>query len=197
MELTFDLREIASKTKLVITKPKQFFKKYDNEKDIKPALVFSIVMSTLASLINVVLLAFFVGGIGRQLTGGALPVFDLVTPAKAIGFFFSSTILTVLLSFLWSKLMQFWLNFFKVGASFADVYKAYSYSRAPLTFLGWIPLIGILFSLIYTNYILILGITEYTGEKINKVATRVVAFVVVMFLLQATFSLFPFISSIN
>ncbi|GEM_PF-1228024 len=197
MELTFDLREIASKTKLVITKPKQFFKKYDNEKDIKPALVFSIVMSTLASLINVVLLAFFVGGIGSQLTGGALPAFDLVTPAKAIGFFFSSTILTVLLSFLWSKLMQFWLNFFKVGASFADVYKAYSYSRAPLTFLGWIPLIGILFSLIYTNYILILGITEYTGEKINKVATRVVAFVVVMFLLQATFSLFPFISSIN
>lgn len=197
MELTFDIREIATKTKLVLTKPKQFFKKYNDEKDIKPAIVFSIVMSVLASLINVVLLAFFIGGIGSQLTGGAIPTFDQVTPAKAIGFFFSSSILTILLSFLWSKLLQFWLNFSKLNASFADVYKAYSYSRAPLTFLGWIPLIGVLFSLIYTNYILILGISEYTGEKINKVATRVIVFVVLMFVLQTAFSLFSFIAPIN
>lgn len=185
MELTFDIKEIASKSKLALIKPKEFFKKYKDEKDLKPAIVFSIVMSVLASLINVLYLAFFIGGIGSQLTNGAIPAFENITFFGALQLFFISSIMTILLSFLWSKLLQIWLNFTKVKTSFSDVYRSYVYSRVPLTFLGWIPIVGVFFSLIYTNYVLILGVSEYSSAKVKKVAVRVVAFVVVMFLLQA------------
>lgn len=185
MELTFDLKDIFTKSKDIITHPKDFFERNEKEihsKEIKHAVVFSIVMSITASLITIV--SIFLLSLNQDLFQTLFVGVRAPTAIELVPIFFVSTIAAVLMTFVWGYLLSYFLKLTKVDINFQRAFKIYAYSRAPLSLLGWIPIAGIFFSLVYANYVLALGVSKTAKISLKKSAIRIVAFILIMVLSQ-------------
>lgn len=185
MEITFDLREFLLKTKAAILKPRDLYKKVAKEKNWKDSLAYSVAISVVAAILGVIQAFVFFPALK-----GILPAQfqELGTPTilEALPAFLFSTIIIVLLSFVWAWFMHQWLRLWKVKGDFWDSYKAYVYSRAPLSILGWIPYIGA-FAGLYSLYVLAVGVSELYGISIKKALLLIVPLVVVLFGIQFIF----------
>lgn len=183
MELTFDAREFLRDSVTVMRNPVLFYKKIEKEKEWKPAFVFSIAIAIVSSIFGILQLTLlypvFKNVFGDLIADVGQPQILDILPA-----FFMSTIVVILLGFVWSLILHGWLKVWKLNGTFWDAYKAFAYSRVPLSFFGWIPVVGGLFG-IYSIYILAVGISIHYKTTRLKAVLLLVPLLFVLFLIQA------------
>lgn len=183
MEVVFEPKEFARKTVKVIKTPRAFFRDIEKEKGWKDAFVYSIAIAIIASFFGILQLTLL------------YPVFKSILPAGVVGAdvqpqlldvlpaFFMSTVLVVALGFVWSWVLNFWFNLWKMKGEFADAYKAFTYSRAPLSIFGWIPYVGGLVGL-YTIYVLAVGISVHYKVTRLRAVLLLIPLILGLFMLQ-------------
>lgn len=190
MELTFDIKEFVRKTKKIILSPRPFYHEIEKEKGWKDALSYAIAIAVISSLFGIleltVLAPVFKNFIPALLQPETTPQLLDVLPA-----FFMSTIMVVLLGFVWAGALQVWFRVVRLKGTYWDVYKTYIYSRAPLSILGWIPYVGGLFGL-YSLYVLAVGMSVHYKISVKKALLLLIVPLIVLFLVQAL--LFAFIT---
>ena len=182
MELTFDLKEFVQKTKKIILKPKAFFKGVHKETEWKVAFSYSIAIAIISSVLGILQLFILYPVLSSALPTvfepGRTPAFLDLLPA-----FFMSTVVVVALGFAWAWILHRWFWIIKMKGSYWDVYRAYTYSRAPLSILGWIPYLGGLFGL-YGFYVLGVGISSYYKIPLKKALLLLLPPVAALFFVQ-------------
>ena len=185
MELTFDFREFWEKTKKIIRSPEAFYKGVEKEKGWKDAFSYSIAIAVVASLIGVleisVLYPVFQSALPSIFAPQSTPQILDILPAL-----FVSAVVVVLLGFVWAGALHFWLRLWKIKGDFASAYKAYTYSRAPNSLLGWIPYVGGLFGL-YSIYVLVVGISVHYKISKKKSFLLLIGPLLLLFVLQVLF----------
>ena len=185
MELTFSPKEFVDKTKKLLRTPEAFYKSVEKEKNWKEAFTYSIVISVVAALFGVLEVTLLYPLFQNQLSGIFTPenkpqLLD-VLPA-----FFVSAIIVVALGFVWSGALHLWLKLCRVKGDYWSAYKAYTYSRAPLSLFGWIPYIGVFFSL-YSIYLLVVGMAVHYKISRKKAFLLVIIPLALLFVVQTVF----------
>lgn len=185
MELTFSPKEFVEKTKKLLRTPKAFYKSVEKEKNWKEAFTYSIVISVIAALFGVLEVTFLYPLFPDQFSGIFTPenkpqLLDIL-PA-----FFVSAVIVVALGFVWSGALHLWLKLCRVKGDYWSAYKAYTYSRAPLSFFGWIPYIGVFFSF-YSIYLLVVGMSVHYKVSLKKAFLLIVVPLVLLFVVQTIF----------
>ena len=185
MELTFSPREFVDKTKKLLRTPEAFFNAIEKEKTWKEAFTYSIVLSIIAALFGVLeitlLYPLFKNELSGIFTPETKPQFLDVLPA-----FFVSAIIVIALGFVWAGALHLWLKVCRLKGDYWSAYKAYTYSRAPLSLFGWIPYVGVLFSL-YSIYLLVVGISVHYKLSRKKALLLIIIPLALLFVLQTIF----------
>lgn len=182
MELTFSPREFVEKTKKLIRTPEAFYKGVEKEKNWKEAFTFSIVISVIAAFFGVLEVTLLYPLFPDQFSGIFTPenkpqILDIL-PA-----FFVSTVIVVALGFVWSGALHLWLKICRVKGDYWSAYKAYTYSRAPLSLFGWIPYFGVFFSL-HSIYLLVVGMSVHYKVSRKKAFLLILIPLVLLFVVQ-------------
>lgn len=185
MELTFDLQDFLKTTKEAILKPRILFKRIEKEKNWKVTLSYSIAISVVSSAFGLVqsilLFPLIKNYLPADLQNIQIPTFIEALPA-----FLLSTIVLVLISFVTSFFLHNWLKLFKVKGDYWDSYKAYVYSRATVSIVGWIPWVGAIASL-YSLYCLLVGVSSLYKVNLKKAAFLILPLVIILFFVQFFF----------
>lgn len=182
MELTFSPKEFVDKTKKLFKTPSLFYKDVEKEKSWKEAFTYSIALSVIAALFGVLEVTLLYPLFQNELSGIFTPqtkpqLLDIV-PA-----FFVSAIIVVVLGFVWAGALHVWLRICRIKGDYWSAYKAYTYSRAPLSLLGWLPYIGGLFGL-YSIYLLVVGISVHYKLSKKKSLLLIIVPLALLFILQ-------------
>ncbi len=182
MELSFSPKEFFEKSKKLFRTPVAFFKDVEKEKGWKDAFTYSIVISAIAALFGVLeitlLYPLFQNQLQGVFTADNKPQLLDILPA-----FFVSAVVVVLLGFVWSGALHLWLKLFRIKGDYWSAYKAYTYSRAPLSFFGWIPYLGGIFS-IYSIYLLVVGMSVHYKLTKKKAFLMIIVPLALLFILQ-------------
>lgn len=183
MEITFSPREFVDKTKRLLRTPTVFYKSIEKEKNWKEAFTYSIAISIIAAFFGIIELTLLApllpNELSTVLSDGSHPQLLDILPA-----FFVSAIIVILLGFVWAGALHIWLKVCRVKGDYWSAYKAFTYSRAPLSIFGWIPYVGGLFGL-YSIYLLIVGISVHYKVSRKKAFILVIIPLALLFILQA------------
>lgn len=152
------------KAGLIITEPSKFFKALD-EKSVKSAFYYSIVLGLLAAVLEI--------GVGllvsNSLYSGGLWVYTLAARAVSI----------LMLNFAAAGILHLLIMAFGGKEGYSKTYQLLIYSMTPSYLLGWIPYVSIL-SPIWTFVLLV--ISTMRMQKMSK-AKAVWLYVIVYMLI--------------
>ncbi len=182
MELTFDPKEFVEKTKSILRTPVAFYKGIEKEKGWKPAFTYSIVLSVIASVMGLLEVTLLYPLFQNQLQGVFSPD-DRPQFLELLPAFFLSAILVVLLGFVWSGALHLWFRVCRLKGTYWNAYKTFTYSRAPLSLFGWIPVVGGFFGL-YSLYLLVVGISVHYKITKTKAFFVLVVPLIALFVIQ-------------
>jgi hypothetical protein len=138
-EITIDVMQILGDSKDTIRAPRKVF---GQNKNLTESVIFFIVV-TLVGSVFAMLYSFLLSPVLTQYSdvfNSSLPVSPTITEAVTV--VLVGVVVVTVLSFVWAGLLHGWLKLFRGKGTYADTYSAFSYSRAPLSLLGWIPVIG-------------------------------------------------------
>lgn len=179
-EITIDVMQILGDSKDTIRAPRKVF---GQNKNLTESVIFFIVV-TLVGSVFAMLYSFLLSPVLTQYSdvfNSSLPVSPTITEAVTV--VLVGVVVVTVLSFVWAGLLHGWLKLFRGKGTYADTYSAFSYSRAPLSLLGWIPVIGNLAAL-YSFYILALGISVKHQMRLRKALLLMVPVVVLVIVAQ-------------
>ncbi len=179
-EITIDFMQILHDSSDTVRAPRKIF---GQKKTITESIIFFIVITLVGSVLAM-LYSFLLSPVLSQLS----PLFDSSLPVspsltEAITVVLVGVVIVALLSFVWSALLHGWLKLFKGKGTYADTYSAFSYSRAPLSLFGWVPVVGNLAAL-YSFYILALGISVKHQMRLRKALLLMIPVVVLVIVAQ-------------
>jgi hypothetical protein len=161
------IKSIINKIKDVFTNPILFFDRIKEEKGVKKAFIYFIVLaffSTLLSyLISLVMPAYSVGVL-EKIFGVTIPEEAVRVPSILMTIFYY--VFTLGFVFLVAGLLHVWILIFGGKADYTKSYQLYVYSHTPSYLLGWIPFLGF-FAGIYSLILLILG-----TEKMHDISRK-------------------------
>lgn len=186
-----DVREIAVRTREVISSPKEFFGKAKKERDWKKAFAFLLVVSALGHVLTAlynILVYPLVAPLFVQFLGVTAVEFGAsqVLLAATISF-----ILTMGMSVIWGAALKVWLALFKTKSTFAEAFRVMVYSRTPNYLVSWLPFVNLVAAL-YSFYLLIVGLEAQYNLSRRKSIVIVVSSVIAVFVLTIiAFSLIP------
>jgi hypothetical protein len=173
---------MIDKIKDVLTKPTFFFDKIKEEKGVKKAFIYFMILAffstLLAYLISLVMPAYSVGVIEK--------IFGTTIPEEAVRV---STVWMTLFYYVFSLgfafvvagLLHVWILIFGGNKSYEKSYQLYVYSHTPSYLFGWIPFLGF-FAGIYSLILLILG-----TEKMHDISRKRA---ILMYVIPATIIFF-------
>lgn len=147
---------LLDKAKYLISNPNYFFDRIKDEKGILNSLIFYLICSTfyLAS-VSIFFLALF--GIGGMSLGG-LGSYGFLAWLPIV-LLFAFFVLGIGFTFLYSLLVYAAVKIFGGEGTYAESYKAYTYSVAPAMLLAIIPYVGIL-GIIYAYFLMVIGVSR-------------------------------------
>lgn len=179
-EITIDVMQILSDSKDTVRSPRSVFSKAH---PISESLIFFVVVTLIGSalaLLYSLLLSPLLTNIS-DVFDSSLPVSPTVTEAVTVVII--GALVVSLLSFVWAALLHGWIKLFRGKGTYADTYAAFSYSRAPLSLLGWIPFIGN-FAALYSFYVLAIGISVRHNMRLRKALLLMIPVIVLVILAQ-------------
>ncbi len=149
---------LVEKAKTVMTNPSAFFEKIKYEQGIKGAFVYLAIFSLidLAIVSAGIILGF--NQILSVFLGGLMIIFlILLYPA------------TLLLTFLSVGFVHIFARLLKGRGNYAATYKALIYGNTPSYIFGWVPVLGVVFS-IYSIYLNIKGLSKLHDVSMLRAA---------------------------
>lgn len=154
-----DFASIPKKAQSVLAKPKDFFDSIKGEKGFNDALVYYAILSAV----------------------GAIP-----TLSFGIGNVVSMVVTGIIFSFVFAFIVQIFVSLFKGTGKFEGTYRALAYGYTPSFFSNFtvfIPVIGQILSLallVYSIYLVSVGISKYHGISMGKSVASVLVPVIVV-----------------
>lgn len=172
--------KILQRTREVLTRPTEYFRNINKEKELKDAFVcyfiYSLAFGT-AGLIAVYFLQPLLMPLYSSLYHliGLEKLADIISKAPRSSFM-AMIIYFILFypfklgfSFLWAAILHVWILIFEGQADYKKTYQLYAYTKTPIFIFGWIPFIGMLAS-IYRLVLLIYGTSEVHKIKLRTSA---------------------------
>jgi len=158
---------MIDKIKDILVKPLFFFEKIQEEKGVKKAFLYFMVLaffSTLLAYLVSLVMPVYSAGVLEKLFGVTIPESALKSPTLILtGFYY---ILSLGISFLVAGLLHVWILIFGGKADYTKSYQLFVYSNTPSYLFGWIPFLGF-FAKIYSLILLILG-----TEKMHDISRK-------------------------
>lgn len=154
---------ISDKIKYLISNPNVFFERIKYENSIKDAFLIDAIIRALI----VALLYFLIFSIILVIEGDSsiYNSYNFIISLIIFSLFF----IGVIKNFLLSGIIYLILKMYKIKRAYHKTYNVYVYSSIPFLILGLIPYIG-LFSIIYSYYLMIIGMAKVHNISIGKSA---------------------------
>lgn len=173
---------LVGRIKKVITNPTEFFENVKFEKGVGNAFKYLAILSLINLIVSIISVEFSVPsisalsslmnlfnitGVSSLLLGIALPVIFYI-----VG---------LVLSFVGAGIIHLFARLLKGKGDYSATYKALTYASTPSLLLGWIPWVGIIFS-IYSFYLSLKGISKLHEVSMGRafVIVFVVPFVIAL-----------------
>jgi len=142
---------IFKKIKEILFSPSLYYAEIKNEKGIKKAFYYSLLLSLFSLFMFIIEIFFRKSNVELFAQTIGFPANTVI--GGLILFFF---LFTVISGFIFSFFLFIWLWIFGGRHIYSQTYKLYIYSYTPVYLFGWIPLIGGA-SFIYFLILLIIG----------------------------------------
>lgn len=147
--------------KYIFSDPNLFFERVKSEDGIQNSLLMYAIVGAFFSVISY---AFSFGMIGMM--SGAY--------GRSLGFLYSALPFVmfgvgIIMTFVYSGLIHVIMIAFKSEGSYKDSYNANAYSMIPYLILSVVPIVGY-FSIIYSFFLMIIGISKVHNVSIGKAA---------------------------
>jgi len=152
---------LQNKIKYLISNPNLFFERIKNENTIKDAFLLDLIIRTFIAA----LLYFFVFSIVVIIGEDWNNYYSFIILPAIFLFFF----IGILKNFIFSGLIYLVLKAYKIKGDYQKTYNVYVYSSIPYLVLFIIPYIGV-FSIIYSYYLMIIGMSRVHNISIGKSA---------------------------
>ena len=165
------------KIKLVITNPKEFFRKIEAEKNIKTSIMFYIYLQLIVLPFGI-LAGFLTGQVDTLLKALVFPL------AFIFGLFIFFFALLV---------YHYIIRLFGGRQGIIRTFQAFIYGATPALLLSWIPIVNILVSF-YSMYLNIIGLIKLHRMETHKavIAYFAPAIIILFISLILSLALFPF-----
>ena len=174
---------LVDKIKGFMMQPKETFAQVKDE-PMGAAIKYFVMIVLVYSVLMAILMA---AGIGTTLSSlGSIPGYeDAAIPAAtggavcAVGALIGILILMIIALFIGAAIIHIGVILFHGKNGYGQTVKAYAYGQTPTLLLGWIPFIGIIFSL-WSLYIMIVGVAELQEMSTGKAIVAVLIIPIVI-----------------
>lgn len=171
---------IVEKAKKVFLHPSKFFDSIKSEKGVKEAFKYTAVISivsVIGSFIASASLMSFLSLLGLPQEGSLFTGMSYILPIVMY-------VVVLLSSFVGAGIIHLIAMLLKGKGNYAATYKAMMYANTPSSLLGWIPLLGFVFSL-YSIYLEIMGISKLHNVSMLRAAAIVLIIPIVVAVIVA------------
>jgi len=196
---SYSKMSIIEKIKKVVLSPSEFFGKIKAERGFVEAFKYLSILSLVNLVIGIVALLLsisFISPLGSLSI--PLPFLDNLAILGGIVGLIVSYAVGLILCFIAVGIIHLFAKLFKGSGDYSATYKALVYANTPSLLLGWLPWIGIIFSL-YSFYLLLKGISKLHSVSMLRALVIVIAapaLIILVISILFTGMAYMFISSI-
>ncbi|MBI2971661.1 MAG: YIP1 family protein [Candidatus Aenigmarchaeota archaeon] len=167
----------VEKIKEVLLSPTAFFTAIKREQGIKEALVYVSILSLVSIILNYAINP----KVFSELAALGLP------SSIGIGIIALIWVLGILLNFLVVGFFHIFVMLLGGKEGYGATYRAFAYAATPTNLFGWIPLIGILFSL-WSLYLNVKGLSILQHMSTGRALAAIVIPIAIILILIFTFA---------
>lgn len=176
---------LIEKIQTVLLHPSEFFENIASEKGFVEAFKYLVVLSLIPLAVNLIM---------------TLPPFSSTVNVVTLGLALGVYLISLLLSFITAGILHLFAMLLSGKGDYSATYKVMAYSYTAYLLVGWIPIIGIVFSL-YSIYAMVRGLSVLHKISMLRALVIVLALIVVVAVIAfiigifTSFWLFSFVQS--
>ncbi|KKQ95797.1 MAG: hypothetical protein UV74_C0013G0402 [Candidatus Woesebacteria bacterium GW2011_GWB1_43_14] len=177
MYLTVDISGSIQKAKRILFSPRSFGKDISQEKGIKEAFGYFVLLRLVATI----LLLFNIFVIVPLGWGES---YYNASPREMITFVVLSFFIALISVFISAGILHLWIRLFRGKGDYTKTFQVYVYSKTPSFLLSWIPILGFI-SVFFGWYLMYLGIVS--AHNLSK--RKAIVLILIPFIFFVTLSL--------